>query len=343
MKEIIPSDKEVCSEVVRLIEASERPLIISHKNPDGDAIGSSLGLKFFLKKLGKKPNIIVPDSFTDFLNFLPGSENIKLFDRQRETCLRILEEADLVFFLDFNSLKRIDELGVLAGDKRAPKIMVDHHPFPDPIYDYKYHRTNVSSTSELIYEFCRLLFPHVSVQAKMSTCLYAGLSTDTGTFRHNIHENTHQTAGALFKAGADHASVIQHIFDSNSVDRMRLMGFCLFEKLTIVPEAETAYIALSKDEMNAFHHRKGDTEGFVNQALSVDGVKMAVLFTEQNDMLTKLSLRSKGDFAINNFASRYFNGGGHKNASGGAFEGPMDKAVEYFLDVLPEVQKMNVD
>lgn len=341
MKDLIPSDKVACSEVVRLIEASEHPLIISHKNPDGDAVGSSLGLKFFLKKLGKKPNIIVPDSFPDFLKFLPGSENIKLFDRQRETSVRIIQEADLIFFLDFNSLKRIDELGVLAGDKKVPKIMVDHHPFPDQIADYKYHRTNVSSTSEMIYEFCRLLYPHVSVQAKMATCLYAGLSTDTGTFRHNIHENTHQTAGELFKAGADHASVIQHIFDSNSLDRMRLMGFCLFEKLTIVPQFETAYIALSKEEMAAFHHRKGDTEGFVNQALSIDGVKMAVLFTEQTDALTKLSLRSKGDFAINDFANQYFNGGGHKNAAGGTYEGSLTHTIQYFLEKLPEVQRMN--
>ena len=341
MKEILSSDKETCAEVVRLIEASEHPLIISHKNPDGDAIGSSMGLKFFLKKLGKKPNIIVPDSFPDFLDFLPGSENIKFFDRHRETSLRILEEADLIFFLDFNSLKRIDELGVLAGNKNVPKIMVDHHPFPEPIADYKYHRTNVSSTSELIYEFCRLLFPTVSVQSKMATCLYAGLSTDTGTFRHNIHENTHQTAGALFKAGADHAAVIQHIFDSNSVDRMRLMGFCLFEKLVILREFETAYIALSKEEMAAFHHRKGDTEGFVNQALSIDGVKMAVLFTEQNDVLTKLSLRSKGDFAINDFAHKYFNGGGHKNAAGGIFEGTLDQTILYFQEVLPDVQAIN--
>lgn len=341
MKEILPSDKETCSEVVRLIEASEHPLIISHKNPDGDAIGSSLGLKFFLKKLGKKPNIIVPDSFPGFLDFLPGAANIKLFDRQRESSLRIIEEADLIFFLDFNSLKRIDELGMLTGNRPVPKIMVDHHPFPDDIYDYKYHRTNVSSTSELIYEFCRLLYPHVTVQAKMATCLYAGLSTDTGTFRHNIHPYTHQTAGALFQAGADHASVIQHIFDSNSVDRMRLMGFCLFEKMVLLREFETAYIALSREEMAAFHHRKGDTEGFVNQALSIEGVKMAVLFTEQGDTLTKLSLRSKGDFAINEFAHKYFNGGGHKNAAGGTFEGPLDKAILYFEEVLPEVQAIN--
>lgn len=341
MKDISLSDKTVQEEVVRLIEAAQHPLIISHKNPDGDAVGSSLGLKFFLKKLGKQPNIIVPDSFPEFLDFLPGSDNIKFFDRQRETSLKIIQECDLIFFLDFNSLKRIDELGQLTGDKQVPKIMVDHHPFPDEIADFKYHRTNVSSTSELIYEFCRLLFPRVSVQAKMATCLYAGLSTDTGTFRHNLHENTHQTAGNLFKAGADHTAVIQNIFDSNSLDRMRLMGFCLFEKLTIVPEAEAAYIALSKEEMMSFHHRKGDTEGFVNQALSIKGVKMAVLFTEQSEGLTKLSLRSKGDYAINEFANKYFHGGGHKNAAGGIFEGHLGKAVEHFLDVLPQVKVLN--
>jgi phosphoesterase RecJ-like protein len=334
----ISADKpEVTAQIKRLISQSAHPLIISHKNPDGDAIGSSLGLKFFLKHLGKKPSIIVPDSFPDFLKFLPGAKNIKFFDKHHKTCMRILEETDLIFFLDFNTLKRIDELGAVAEKIRVPKILVDHHPHPDTSFDFAYHRTEVSSTSELIYEFCHLLYPEITVKSKEATCLYAGLATDTGTFRHNIHAGTHFTAGELFRAGADHQTVINHIFDSNTFNRMRLMGFSLFEKLTIIRELETAYIALSKKEMNEFHHKKGDTEGFVNQALSIEGVKMAVLFTEQNEHLTKLSFRSKGSFSVNEFANRFFNGGGHKNAAGGTFTGNVEKAVEYFLTHLPQL------
>jgi phosphoesterase RecJ-like protein len=268
---------------------------------------------------------------------LPGAKNIKFFDKHHKTCLRILEETDLIFFLDFNTLKRIDELGVIAEKLNVPKILIDHHPHPDSIFDFAYHRTEVSSTSELIFEFCSILYPEKKIKSKGATCLYAGLTTDTGTFRHNIHANTHFTAGELFRAGADHQAVINHIFDSNTLNRMRLMGFSLFEKLTIIHELETAYIALSRKEMAEFRHKKGDTEGFVNQALSIEGVKMAVLFTEQNDNLTKLSFRSKGDFAVNGFAAKYFNGGGHKNAAGGTYEGTVEKAVEYFLSHLPKL------
>ncbi len=337
MKNISAKDGQVHEQVRKIIAESKHPLIISHKNPDGDAIGSSLGLKFFLKRLGKQPDIIVPDSFPDFLSFLPGAKNIKFFDKHYKTCMRILEETDLIFFLDFNTLKRIDELGVIAEKLNVPKILIDHHPHPDSIFDYAYHRTDVSSTSELIFEFCSILYPEKKIKSKGATCLYAGLTTDTGTFRHNIHPGTHFTAGELFRAGADHQSVINHIFDSNSLNRMRLMGFSLFEKLTIIQELETAYIALSKKEMTEFRHKKGDTEGFVNQALSIEGVKMAVLFTEQHDKLTKLSFRSKGDFAVNGFAAKFFHGGGHKNAAGGTYEGTVEKAVEYFLSHLPQL------
>lgn len=341
MREISVTDPASLQTIRQLIENSQHPLIISHKNPDGDAIGSSLGLKFFLKKLGKMPNIIVPDTFPDFLSFLPGADTIKFFDRQRETCLKILAETDLIFFLDFNTLKRIDELGELAGNVSVPKVLIDHHPFPDEVFDYSYHRTNVSSTSELIFEFCRILYPEIHIGKHVATSLYAGLSTDTGTFRHNIHEGTFFVAGELFKAGADHAAVIQHIFDSNSLNRMKLLGYSLNDKLTMLPEYGTAYICLSREELTRFSHKKGDTEGFVNQALSIEGVKMAVLLTEQSENLTKFSFRSKGNFAINTFASTYFNGGGHKNAAGGVFEGTVDKAEAYLLTHLPEVEKLN--
>jgi phosphoesterase RecJ-like protein len=287
------------------------------------------------------PNIIVPDSFPGFLSFLPGAGTIKFFDRQRKSCLKILEKTDLIFCLDFNTMKRIDELGEWASNVAVPKVLIDHHPFPDEVFDYSYHRTDVSSTSELIFEFCRILYPGIHIGKHLATSLYAGLLTDTGTFRHNIHESTFFVAGELFKAGADHAAVIHHIFNSNSLNRMKLLGYSLNDKLTILPEYGTAYICLSLEELARFNHKKGDTEGFANQALSIEGVKMAVLLTEQSENLTKLSFRSKGNFAINKFASTYFKGGGHKNAAGGVFEGTVDKAEAYLLTHLPEVERLN--
>jgi phosphoesterase RecJ-like protein len=330
-------DKLTADSLRKLIEKSSDILIIAHKNPDGDAMGSSLGLQNFLKSRFIHSVVMVPDSPPGFLRFLYGAKNVMYYDLMKDVSKKKVEKADLIFCLDFNSLKRIDELGAEVAKSRAPIVMIDHHPFPDDFAKYSYHRTNVSSTSELVFEFCRLLFPGSAFNGETATCLYTGIVTDTGSFRHNVHDHTHEAAGELIRSGADMPLVNKYIFDSNSLNRTRMLGFALSEKLTWLPEYHTAYIALSAEEMKRFDHKKGDTEGFVNQVLSVDGVGMAVLFTEQNEKLTKLSFRSSGDFAVNGIASEYFKGGGHKNAAGGTFEGPVDAAVQKLLSVLPQV------
>jgi len=334
--------QEQFSKLQEIAKGAKNIAIISHKNPDGDAIGSSLGLRAFLFRQQLQARVIVPDSFPGFLRFLPESKSVWFFDKMKDSATQYLKGADLIFILDFNTLKRIEELGALIENNPCPKVLIDHHPDPEVKAQFTYHRVNVSSTSELVYEFVQKLFPGSHIGAKAATCLYAGLVTDTGSFKHNLHERTHITAGKLLQAGADHEAVMLEIFDSNSFNRTRLLGYSLYEKLQFDPANGLAYIALSQEELKRFEYKKGDTEGFVNLALGIDGVKMAVLLTELNDGLTKLSFRSHGSFEVNGFAAKFFSGGGHKNAAGGAFEGTVEQAVEKLKASIPELIKMNL-
>jgi phosphoesterase RecJ-like protein len=317
-----------------LVSKAKKIVIISHKNPDGDAAGSSLGLCNFLKFKLIRSTVILPDTYPGFLRFLPGTKEVIYYDLQKDRAAKELRDADLIFCLDFNSLKRADEMGEIVAKSKAVKIMIDHHPDPDDFSDFRHHRVNVSSTSELVYEFCMQVFPEVQMNVEAATCLYAGILTDTGSFKFNVHPNTHAVAGELIKAGAEYLTINRQIYDSNSLNRTRLLGFVLKDKLTVLPEIGVAYIPLSQEEMKLYDHKKGDTEGFVNYALGVAGVKMAVIFTEQNENLTKLSFRSFGDFAVNGYAGKYFSGGGHLNAAGGVFYGNLEAALAKFGELL---------
>lgn len=334
---------EQFSQLKDLIANAQNIVIVSHKNPDGDAIGSSLGLRSILYKQQKQAKVIVPDSFPGFLRFLPDSKSVWFFDKMKEQCTQVLETADLIFVLDFNTLKRIEEIGTIIEKNPCPLVLIDHHPNPDIKTPFTYHRINVSSTSELVYEFTQQLYPKMFIGPKAATCLYAGIVTDTGSFRHNLHEKTHLTAGKLLQAGADHQQIMLEIFDSNSLHRTQLLGYALSEKLQVDFSTGIAYIALSQEELKRFEYKKGDTEGFVNIALGIDGVTSAILLTEASEELTKLSFRSHGNFAVNSFAQEYFGGGGHKNAAGGAFHGNITQATDFLLKSIPNLIKMNLE
>lgn len=326
----------------KIIDDAQNIIIVSHKNPDGDAIGSSLGLRSILFKHKKQARVIVPDSFPGFLRFLPDSKSVMFFDKMKDACSQALQTADLIFILDFNTLKRIDEIGNLIENNPCPIVLIDHHPEPDIKTPFTYHRIDVSSTSELVFEFAQKLYPNSHISAKAATCLYAGIVTDTGSFKHNLHPKTHLTAGKLLQAGADHQQIMIEIFDSNSLNRTKLLGYSLSEKLQVDFATGLAFIALSQEELKKYEYKKGDTEGFVNIALGIDGVKAAVLLTELNEELTKFSFRSHGDFAVNEFAKQFFNGGGHKNAAGGAFPGNITQATEFLQKQVSELIKMNL-
>ncbi len=314
-------------------------LIVTHWSPDGDAMGSSLGLYNFLKKLQHKVTVITPNDYPPFLNWLPGNKNVRIFSQEPALCKKITAKAELIFCLDFNSLKRIDKLGDEVAASKAPKVIVDHHLQPDGFAHYLYHDVKSSSTAELIYSLICEMGLKKLMNADIANCLYTGIMTDTGSFRFpSATSKTHRTAADLIDAGANNSEAYNRIFDTNSADRVKLLGFCLGEKLKIFPEYRTGLISLSGDEMQQFNYRKGDTEGFVNYALSVSGIRFAVFFAERDEII-KCSFRSKGSFDVNAFARKHFEGGGHANASGGMSKRTLDQTIAYFISLLPSYSK----
>lgn len=323
-----------------LLQSSENIVITCHKGPDGDAIGSSLSLFLYLKKLGKKTTVIVPDDFPFFLKWLPESEHIILYDADKEAANAIINNADLIFTLDFNALHRTGDMQEVLSNASAKFIMIDHHQQPDDYAEVTYSDTTICSTCQMVYHFIDALGDINTIDTDIANCIYTGIMTDTGSFRfRSTTSTTHRVIANLIDIGIDNAEIHQNVYDSNSYNRLQLLGKSL-NNLKIIPELNTAYISLSADEQNEFNAQKGDTEGVVNYALSLQGIKLAALFKEdQNTGLVKISLRSKGDFSVNEFSRAHFNGGGHTNAAGGASKLSLDETLEKFISILPNYKK----
>jgi len=317
-------------------------LIVSHQNPDGDAVGSALGLRDILATLGHEVSIAVPDDSPPFLKWLPGHAGILIFERRSGK--RVIESAfrsaDLVVCVDFNAPDRADLMEPWLVDSKVPLLLIDHHPPQDIFTDYYWIDETKGSTSELVYYFIKRMGWAQLLSAETATCLLAGIMTDTVEFKVNCsYPEVFETVAELVRAGADKDRIYNEIYSMFSESRMRLLGYSLESSMKILPELHSAYIALTRAELNRFNHRKGDTEGFVNYPLSIEGIQFSVLFTEQEDHI-KLSLRSKGTFPVNEFANRFFNGGGHINAAGGRFYGTMPDAIAHFESVLMEYQDL---
>ena len=311
-------------------------LIITHFKPDADALGSSLGLAGYLKKCGHTVTVITPSDYPDFLTWMPGNSEVVIFNKDKtKNFERQINQSELIFCLDFSNLKRINELGELVATSSAKKVMIDHHLEPEDFADFVQWDATAASTAELIYALIQELNDTAKVDADIANCLYAGLMTDTGGFRHsNTTKKVFETAAALVEHGADPATVSKLIYDTNTLERMRLMGFVLNEKLHVIPEYRAAYIALRIEDLKRYSSQTGDTEGLVNFGLSVKDVRLAVLISERKENI-KLSFRSLGDFSVNDFARKHFDGGGHKNAAGGQTNLSFDETLKKFLDLLP--------
>lgn len=323
-----------------LLQSSENIVITCHKGPDGDAIGSSLALYLYLKKQGKNATIIVPDDFPFFLKWLPESEHIILYDANKETANTIINNADLIFTLDFNALHRTGDMQEVLSNASAKFIMIDHHQQPDDYAEVTYSDTTICSTCQMVYHFIDALEDINTLDTDIANCIYTGIMTDTGSFRfRSTTSTTHRVIASLIDIGIDNAKIHQNVYDSNSYNRLQLLGKSL-TNLKVIPELNTAYISLSADEQSEFNAQKGDTEGVVNYALSLQGIKLAAIFKEdQNSKLIKISLRSKGDFSVNEFSRAHFNGGGHTNAAGGASKLSLEETVEKFISILPSYKK----
>jgi phosphoesterase RecJ-like protein len=321
-------------QVKKHLHEAENVLIITHYNPDGDAIGSSLALYHFLKKTGYHPTVITPNQYPVFLKWLPDNDQILIYDEKKKAASDKIRQADLIFFLDFNAPDRVQSMESLLKESEAMKVLIDHHPNPDSFADVIISTTQVSSTSELLYEFISKLDGEDIIDHDMSECLYTGIMTDTGSFSYNSSlADTYYIVSKLIENGIDKDKIYWKVYDNYSVDRMRLLGYCLNDKLKVFPKYGAAYISISADELKKFNYKPGDSEGFVNYPLSIQGVVFSVIFIEREDHV-KISFRSKGMFYANKFAEKHFNGGGHRNAAGGYSEASLKETLDKFESLL---------
>ena len=338
LNKIISEDK--IQQTKKLIAEFDKIVIVSHMSPDGDAIGSSLGLYHFLTRIGKQVNIIVPDSFPGFLKWMKGVNDITVAEQGPQIVEETIAAAKLIFCLDFNALKRIAQLGPWIASSSAKKIMIDHHPDPDDFCDITISYPEISSCSELIFRLiCRLgMFEYINLPGAES--IYTGMMTDTGAFTYNSNNpQVYFIIGELLRIGIDKDAIFDKVYNNYTESRIRLQGYILYEKMKLFPEYKTALVVLSKEESRRFNANRGDTEGFVNIPLSMKGVVFSVFIREDGNMV-KISLRSKGNFPTNEFSSDVFGGGGHLNASGGEFYGKLEDAVSLFEKALPRYKNL---
>ncbi len=321
---------------MNLFSTSGKILIISHINPDGDAIGSQLALYHFLKVMGKDPAMIAPNYMQEFLKWMDGSDQINIFIKERKKCKRLIEEADLIIMVDFNHSSRLGEAKELVLASSAKKVIIDHHLNPGSFADLIICESSMCSTSELVHELVCQMNVVPFDNKSYAEALYVGIITDTGNFEHGSYSSrTFRIVADLLEFEIDKEKVLNLIYNNFSSDRMRLQGFALNERMVVLPDHGTAYITLSKKNLEDYKYVKGDTEGFVNLPLSIKGIRFSTLFIEKDNFI-KLSFRSKGKFPSNKFAEQYFAGGGHLNASGGEYYDTLDNTVKYFLKVLKD-------
>jgi phosphoesterase RecJ-like protein len=318
----------------KLISENKKIVIISHLNPDGDAIGSSLALYIFFKKRFLDANIVVPNNFPEFLSWMPHSEKIVIYKNNQKKAEQLIEDAELIFCLDFNMMNRMGKLCESFNRSKALKILIDHHADPGTFCDLIHSDTKAPSTAELVYDFINYADGKSLIDKEIAECIYTGIITDTGSLSFSCNDiKTYKILSQLFTHGIDGAQIHSDIYDTFSENRLRLLGYCLSEKLTILKEFNTAYIALSKDELKKFNFKIGDTEGIVNYPLSLKGVRFAALLAEK-DGHVKVSLRSKGEFNVSELSAKHFNGAGHKNAAGGELYTTINEAVKKFIETV---------
>jgi bifunctional oligoribonuclease and PAP phosphatase NrnA len=322
--------------VKTVLEESKNIVIVTHKNPDGDAIGSSMGLYHYLVLKGHKPTVIVPNAYPENLKWPVAAKKILCYEDSAKKSAAAINDASVIFCLDFNSLSRIDELGELIAASPAFKVIIDHHLHPDDFSDVTFSDTKASSTAQMIYQFIEAMGDAGLVNSNIANPIYMGIMTDTGSFRFpSVTSETHHIVAKLIDAGANNSLVHENISDTNTESRLRLLGYCLTEKMKVFEEFNAAIITLTKDELQRFNFKKGDTEGFVNYPLSIEGIKLSAFFTEADDII-RISFRSKGKFSVNDLAKEHFNGGGHFNAAGGASYDSMDETIMRFISLLPQ-------
>jgi phosphoesterase RecJ-like protein len=327
--------------LINLLGQPQKIVITTHHKPDGDAMGSSLGLYNYLIQLGHHVQVITPTDYPDFLAWMPGNGDVIIYTEQTQQSAALIAEAQLIFCLDFNALNRINEMGELVRASAALKVMIDHHLEPEDFDDYRHWNINACATAQLVYDFIVNILGHKElINADVATCLYTGIMTDSASFRlPNTTATVHRVVADLIDAGAINWRIHELVYNSATENRLRFLGHCLANCLEILPEYNTAIIAVNKQDIDKYSVNTGDTEGIVNYALSMSSIRLAAFIVERDDKV-KLSLRSKGDFPANDICKRYFSGGGHRNAAGGQSTDSLEQVISQFKLILPEYKKL---
>jgi phosphoesterase RecJ-like protein len=321
-----------------LLAEPKKVVILTHRNPDGDAIGSSLALYHLLKKQGHDPVVVCPSEYPGFLEWMDGVHEMVIYDADIDLAKAEIESGDVFFCLDFNALDRIDKVGEILAPIAKPKVMIDHHLEPESFPDFLLSDITASSTSELIYDFIQLMRWEALLDVKIGECIFTGIVTDTGSFKYSTSPKLYRTVASLVELGVNDYLLQDLITNSQEEKHLRLLGHCLFNRMEIMEEYRTGIITLTKEDYARFDIQRGDTEGIVNYILRIRGIIMAVFITEQ-PTIVKISLRSKGDFSVQEIAQKHFKGGGHKNASGGASFIGLKATLKKFRELLPEYRE----
>lgn len=331
-------DENLIQEAKLMIESAQNIVITTHVSPDGDAIGSSLALSIFLKTIGKNASVIVPNDLPGFLKWMPNASDIIVYEKKKNIADNLIADADLICALDFNTLKRIENVAISVGDSAAKKMILDHHLDPGNFAELIISYPQFSSTSEMVFRLiCRMGY-FTEMTKECAECIYTGMMTDTGGFTYNSNSSEiYVIISELIKKGIDKDAIYDKVYNNYSESRYRLMGYMLYEKMKLYPEYGAAMISLTSEELSKYDFKKGDTEGFVNIPLSIKGIIFSAFFKEEGGKI-KCSFRSQGDVATNVFAMNHFNGGGHKNASGGEMYKSMEETVKTFEEALPSLK-----
>lgn len=322
--------------VKQLLASPKKIAIIPHRNPDGDAMGSTLGLYHFLKLKGHDPIVIVPNEFPDFLAWLPSADTVKIFEREVDTVTKILDAAEIIFTLDFNMLSRTgDQMEAVLKKLQVPFVMIDHHQKPGDYAMYAFSDTSYGSTCEMVYHFINAMGDKAVIDKTIATCLYTGIVTDSGSFRYpSTTGTTHRVVAEFIDLGIDNTAIHSLLFDNHSHNRILILARAL-QNMKVLPVYKTSYTSLSQDELNSLGNNKGDTEGIVNYGLGMKDIVFTAFFTENKDEgIIKISFRSKGDFDVNAYAREHFSGGGHINAAGGKSTESLEATIQKFIATL---------
>jgi phosphoesterase RecJ-like protein len=321
--------------LLSLLASPKKIAIIPHRNPDGDAMGSTLALYHFLLKLNHQPIVISPNEFPDFLAWLPSSESVLIYEKDKVNTKEVLKSAELIFTLDFNALHRTGEMENVLAELKAPFIMIDHHQAPDDFALVTFSDTNYGSTCEMVFDFISDLNQKNLIDTTIATCIYTGIVTDSGSFKFpKTTAKTHRVVAELIDAGINNSEIHHLLFNNNSYESLQLLGKALQNMIVLKPH-KTSYITLTQEELDQFHFKKGDTEGIVNYGLSLKNVILTAIFIENKEEgIIKISLRSTGDFDVNELARLHFNGGGHINAAGGKSFDSMKETILRFEEIV---------